>query len=68
MKGYDLTEREKQYIDENLQKFASVLGKDLGEKFPEDNGGNRGKSCINKYLGSDEHRRRVLATEKVHAR
>ena len=63
MKGYNLSEREKQYIDENPSKFASVLGKELGEKFPEDNGGNRGKSCINKYLGSDEYRRRLLAME-----
>ena len=68
MKGYDLSEREKKYIDENPQKFASVLSKDLGTMFPEDNGGNRGKSCINKYLGSDEHHRRVLAMRNTSSR
>ena len=65
MKGYDLTEREKQYIDDNPQKFAFTLGKELGSMYPEDNGGSRGKSCINHYLNSDEHKRRMMASKKA---
>ena len=68
MKGYDLSEREKDYIDSHPQLFASTLGRDLGKLYPEDNGGLRGKACINKYLNSEEHRRRVLVAQKASCR
>jgi len=59
MRGYPLSEQEKEYIDAHPEKFASTLANELSDLYPEDNGGTRGKCCINKYIGSNEHYNRV---------
>jgi len=49
--GQPLTKREKKYIKAHHQrKFPSVIARELGVKYPEDNGGERTDTCVKRYV------------------
>lgn len=50
-KGFPLSEREKEYIEQAKDsKFPSVIARELAEKFPFDNDGSRSIKTVKKQL------------------
>ena len=52
--GYHLSEREREFIKAHCKEYShGHLAQLLGEKFPEDNGGNRNYTTIHRFLARE---------------
>ncbi len=53
-KGFPLSEREKEYIEQTKNdKFPSVIAKELAQKFPFDNDGSRSIKTVKSFLKNE---------------